>query len=161
MIDIALNLGCGNKQFENLEECKCINVDKRKLKGINVIADVEYLPFKESCADYILASDIIEHFPIDKTKAILWGWNRSLKIGGILELRCPNLRAICKKYIDRVHNTKLTSWLLYGGQDYALNFHYVGFDKEWLSSLLEECKFQIISYKEADNNMILKARKIK
>ena len=162
MLDkICLNLGCGNRQYKEFAGYKCVNVDKRWLKGVDVIADITCLPFKNECVDYILASDIIEHFPISKTKGTLLEWGRSLKLGGVLELRCPNLEIICKNYIDGRSSARLTSWLLYGGQDYDLNFHYVGFDKGWLSSWLEKNNLKVFDYKEEGTNMILKARRVK
>lgn len=159
-MSIALNIGCGNRQYKEFVGYKCINIDKRKLEGVNIIADIKHLPLKNECADYILASDVIEHFPISKTKCMLLGWARSLKLGGVLELRCPNLKVICENYVSGKFSTRLTSWLLYGGQDYDLNFHYVGFDKEWLTSLLEKYNLKVFDYKEEGTNMILKARRV-
>jgi len=161
MSGILLNVGCGSKIYGELYGYKCINIDMRKLKIIDVTADVTTLPIKSESVEYIYASDILEHFPIAKTNDILIEWRRILKIDGILEIKCPNLISICKRYINNEDDTKTTSWRLYGGQGYKLNFHYVGFDHKWLESILREQKFDPFDYQELEvTNMILKGRKL-
>jgi hypothetical protein len=58
------------------------------------------------------------------------------------------------------HDAKLTSWLLYGGQTYPGNFHYVGFDRHWLATILRNNGLEVIEVKDAGNNFELKARKV-
>lgn len=158
----TLNIGCGNRTFtEYPKEHTCINYDERSnLSNIDIIGDARKLPFQDVSFDYILASDIIEHFPIKETTNILTEWKRVLKNNGTIELRMPNLKQICKKYIEGLLDTKTTSWLLYGGQDYSGNFHYVGFDREFFKSIASAIGFIEIGYKEADNNFIIKFKKI-
>ena len=158
---LTLNVGCGNRTFDEYPVgYKCINYDERSgLSKVDVVGDVRKLDFPDNYFENILASDIIEHFKISETVSILKEWKRVLKVGGIIEFRMPNLRAICKKYIDGVHDAKMASWLLYGGQDYSGNFHYVGFDK---ASFGAECKaagLVITSYSEVGFNMIVKCRR--
>ena len=158
----TLNLGCGDRIFEEYPEgYKCINMDVRDtLSKTDTVCDVTKLSFNNECFDYILASDILEHFPIAKTKDLLKEWKGVLKTGGVLEIRCPNLKMICERYIFGQHTAKFTSWLLYGGQDYPLNFHYVAFDGERLTEILKECGFETFYFEEMDdNNMHIKARK--
>ena len=40
-----LNLGCGT---QILEGNKWINVDIRKVKGVDIICDIKHLPFKDN-----------------------------------------------------------------------------------------------------------------
>lgn len=159
----TLNIGAGKRtyKFYPADDFECINFDERNIDGIDVIGDVRNLTmFEDEYFDYILASDIIEHFPIFETKNILTAWKRVLKVGGVIEFRMPNLREICRKYINGEHDTKLTSWLLYGGQEYSGNFHYVGFDRVWFRSIVEPLGFVEIKYKDADNNFEMKVVKI-
>ena len=156
----TLNVGCGERTFKEYPtEYECINIDERDLSNVDKIMDVRKLGFPDEYFDYILASDIIEHFPISETKNILIEWKRVLKIGGIIEFRIPNLKAICKKYINGDYGAKLTSWLLYGGQDYSGNFHYVGFDRKWFKSIIELIGFEEIEYIDEDNNFVMKVKK--
>ena len=159
---LTLNVGCGNRTYtEYPDGYKCINYDIRsELKNVDVVGDVQDLSiYSNEYFDYILASDIIEHFPISKTANILKEWGRVLKKNGILEIRCPNLESICKAYINGRNDAKLTSWLLYGGQDYKFNFHYVGFDAEWIIKILNNHGFDVIEYKDVGTNMNIKSRK--
>ena len=161
MEKLTLNIGCGERAFKEYpEEYKCINIDKRDLSNVDKIMNVRKLDFSDEYFDYILASDIIEHFPIIDIKNILTEWKRVLKIGGIIEFRMPNLKEICRKYIEGIHTTKLTSWLIFGGQDYSGNFHYVGFDREWFRLIIESLGFKEIEYIDEDNNFVMKVRRI-
>lgn len=162
MTKITLNVGCGNRVYKEYPNgYNCINIDIRKdLPGIDVVSDVTKLTFTDAYCDYVLASDILEHFPISRTRDILKEWGRVLKVGGCIEIRCPNLKHICQAYLNGQHNTQRTSNLLYGGQDYEFNFHYVGFDRLWITSILDECGFEVIKYDEIGNNMNIVARKL-
>ena len=158
---LTLNVGCGERTFKEYPEgYKCINIDERDLTNVDKIMDVHKLDFSDEYFDYIFASDIIEHFPIAETKDILIEWKRVLKIGGVIEFRMPNLKVICKKYINEKHDTKKTSWLLYGGQGYSGNFHYVGFDRGWFKLIIEPLGFKEIEYNEIGNNFEIKVKKI-
>lgn len=161
MEKLTLNIGCGERTFKEYPEgYKCINVDERDLTNVDKVMDAQKLEFPDNYFDYILASDIIEHFPISETKDILTEWKRVLKFGEIIEFRAPNLKVICKRYIDGEADTKYTSWLLYGGQGYSGNFHYVGFARGWFSSICSECGLKEIEYEEKGNNFIMKVEKI-
>lgn len=154
----TLNVGAGERTFINYptKEYRCINFDERALKNIDIVGDVKDLSgFKDEEFDFILASDIIEHFPIKQTEGILKEWKRVLKKGGIIEFRLPNLEAICKQYI-KSKNARNISWLLYGGQTYSGNFHYVGFDRKWFKKVVGGLGFKEIDYKEEGNNFVIR-----
>lgn len=157
----TLNIGCGERTFKEYPEgYKCINIDERDLSNVDKVMDVRKLEFFNEYFDYILASDIIEHFPIFKTEDILTEWKRVLKINGIIEFRMPNLKEICKKYINGDHGAKYTSWLLYGGQSYSGNYHYVCFERDWFKSIIESLGFKEIEYMDEGNNFIMKVQRV-
>ena len=157
---LTLNIGCGDRTYtEYPSGHKCINVDERLLSGVDEVMDACKLNFQDEHFFYILASDIIEHFPIVKTGVVLKEWLRVLKPGGIIEFRLPNLRAICDNYIRGRVDAELTSWLLYGGQEYRGNFHYAAFDRGLFSSLIKNYGLVEIDYKEIGNNFEMRARK--
>ena len=74
----TLNVGCGERTFEEYPEgYKCINFDRRDLDCVDEVGDVKDLSrWKNGHFEYILASDIIEHFPISETDSILTEWKR-------------------------------------------------------------------------------------
>lgn len=145
-----MNIGCGKKIH-----AEYINVDIRDLPGVDVRADARNLPFPSNCFEYILASDIIEHFPAQEAPKIIKEWKRVLAPGGVIEFKLPNLKTIAQAYIDKRIGASKTSWLLYGGQDYDENFHYAGYDRESFRKLVGLNEFE---YKEDEFNMIIKFR---
>ena len=52
-----LNLGSGNEPMPGY-----VNVDRRVVPGVNVVADVMHLPFRDASADAVHASSLLEHF---------------------------------------------------------------------------------------------------
>jgi predicted SAM-dependent methyltransferase len=151
---IALNIGCGDNIINDISGHSCINVDIRHLLGVQSVCDVKNLPFKDGCFDRILASDIIEHFPISETESVLAEWIRVLKIEGHIKFRTPDLRWISSEYL-RKGDAKFMSWHIFGGQEYSKNFHYVVFDREWLSLLCAKFNLYEVSYKEVWSNFEL------
>ena len=159
----TLNVGCGERTYSEYPQGhSCTNMDNRTgLSNVDVLGDVTDLSyFNDELFDYILASDILEHFPLSKTVSILRQWCRVLKIGGIIEFRVPNLPEIIKHYLNYSDATHV-SWLLYGGQDYEGNFHYVCFDKKMLIDLCTQVGLKEVSYKEEGTNFILILEKLR
>lgn len=159
----TLNIGAGERsyKFYPTNNYKCINYDERDIDGIDEIGDVRDLGrFEDEEFDFILASDIIEHFPIAKTVEILLEWKRVLKKGGLIEFRLPNLAAICKQYFAGGGNARNVSWLLYGGQDYPGNFHYVGFDRRLFKEECNKAGLQEVTYTEEGYNMVVRYRRL-
>ena len=157
----TLNIGAGERVYKHYptNNYECVNFDERNFKTTDVVGDARSLDmFNDGEFDFILASDIIEHFPIKDVQSILTEWKRVLNSSGIIEFRLPNLAAICKQYIKE-KNARNISWLLYGGQDYSGNFHYACYDRalfkeEYTKIGLKEC-----SYSEEGFNMIVSVSK--
>lgn len=158
----TLNLGCGERVYKEYPEgYTCINLDKRSdLVGVDVIGSVEDLnSFKANEFDYILASDIIEHFPISRTVLLLKEWARVLKHGGIIEIRTPNMEWVAE-YYTRTRDAKFVSYHIFGAQDYEGNYHYVIFDPLWLTELCSEAGLMVINVERlSGSNFILRAYK--
>ena len=156
----TLNIGCGTRTYtEYPEGYKCINIDERNLAGVNMIADVsELLPFKDGEFHYILASDIIEHFPLAQIPEILNEWNRILATGCIIEFKLPDLEAIVEVY-GITGDAKHVSKLLYGDQNYSGNYHYVCFDRYSFRALVEKHRFKVIQESSDGTNIVIKAIK--
>jgi predicted SAM-dependent methyltransferase len=154
----SLNLGCGDKILNDIVGYKCLNIDKRRLEGVDVVCDVKHLPFKNGAFDRILASDILEHFPISETEGLLKEWSRALKISGNMKFRTPSLKWVVA-YYTRTGDAKFVSHHIFGGQDYPENFHYVIFDNVWLSRLCLQFGMTVIDYKEDYSNFILVVKK--
>lgn len=153
-MEVSLNIGCGAQILKDIAGFKCINVDIRPLKGVDIVCDVRYLPFPDKSFERILASDIIEHFPLSETENLLKEWSRVLKIDGHVKFRTPSLKWVTNHY-KATCDAKFVSWHIFGGQDYDTNFHYVIFDNVWLSSLCDKFGLTTIDYKENHSNFEL------
>jgi len=167
MKKLTLNVGCGERTYKEYPEgYKCINFDNRKnLPNVDVVGDVRQLDFPDETFDYVLASDIIEHFTIKETRKLLMEWRRVLKPNGVLEMRTPNLKFLAENYVKGLrdgahpHPADFFSYHAFGGQDYPGNFHYVLFDRSWLSMICKECGLKEVEYKEVAQNFIMKVEK--
>jgi predicted SAM-dependent methyltransferase len=158
-VKVSLNIGCGDQILKDISGFKCINIDIRPLDGVDIICDVKRLPFSDDCFERILASDIIEHFPLSETEKLLKEWARVLKPSGHIKFRTPSLKWVARHYLA-TGDAKFVSWHIFGGQDYDTNFHYVIFDNVWLSSLCSKFGLETIDYKENHSNFELVLSKI-
>jgi predicted SAM-dependent methyltransferase len=167
----TLNIGAGRRVYKTYPtpEYECVNVDERTLSGIDYVCDVRKLRFGDEEFDFVLASDIIEHFPIKEVDNILTEWKRVLKVGGIIEFRLPNLEEIVADYLRRRNEDRSNgepicgyfSWLIFGGQDYKGNFHYTGYDRRLFKHVCERNGLIEVSWKKEGYNMVAKMRKDK
>ena len=121
---IKLNLGCGTDIREGY-----INIDIRSLAGIDVVADLTTVHNMFTDVDEILAYDIIEHFSHTEKERILADWFGMLKSGGKMIIKCPNPKSICWHYVLGKFSCLGFNRMIYGGQDYAYNYHKSALDK--------------------------------
>jgi predicted SAM-dependent methyltransferase len=127
-----LDIGCGDNKQANT-----IGVDFRATSAVDVIADARALPFRKESLRYIFSSHIIEHFGHKEVRSLLAGWVRLLRKGGVIEIRCPDLRARALLFFLNPSWGNLRK--IYGGQDYPGNLHKSGFSYGLLKSLLNAC----------------------
>jgi SAM-dependent methyltransferase len=80
---VRLNLGSGNEPLAGF-----VNVDRRAVPGVNVVADVTALPFRDRCAHEMVASSLLEHF--DDPYSVLAEVNRVLDPHGRFIMRVPS-----------------------------------------------------------------------
>jgi predicted SAM-dependent methyltransferase len=131
-----LHLGCGTKHLENY-----INIDIRYLPGVDEVNNIRFLRnYKENSVDEIYACHVLEHFSRWEYKEVLKRWFEILKPRGQLRLAVPNFHSICQYYI-KTSDLKPIMGLLYGGQDYDENYHYVTFDTLSLTKDLTDIGF--------------------
>src|SRR5262249_3831796 len=78
------NLGSGNEPLSGH-----VNVDRRRVPGVNVVADVVALPFADGTAESVRASSLLEHF--QDPYAVLDEVHRALRPEGRFVMRVPAL----------------------------------------------------------------------
>ena len=128
-MSLKLHLGCGTKHIPGF-----VNIDIRYLPKVDEVNNIKFLRnYKVNSADLIYACHVLEHFSRWDYKNVLRRWYVILKPEGIL-------RSIMG--------------LLYGGQDYDENYHYVTYDFKMLSDTLTELGFKNIkqyNWKETEH----------
>ena len=134
-----LHLGCGTKHIEGFT-----NIDIRYLPGVDEVNNIRFLRnYKDNSVDLIYACHVLEHFSRWEYKNALTRWYEILKPGGVLRLAVPNFTAIASRYIQ-TGNLKEVMGLLYGGQDYDENYHFVTFDMNLMIDDLSSIGFRTI-----------------
>lgn len=73
---VALNLGSGNSDFGD----DLLNVDLLPYDNVDVICDIEKLPFKDNSVDYIINIAVLEHVP--NPQKVIAEIHRVMKPGG-------------------------------------------------------------------------------
>jgi predicted SAM-dependent methyltransferase len=133
---IKLHLGCGTKHLEDYT-----NIDIRYLPGVDEVNNIRFLRnYKENSVDEIYACHVLEHFGRWEYKDVLKRWFEILKPEGKLRLAVPNFNSICE-YYTKTSDIKPLIGLLYGGQDYDENYHYITFDYPTLKQDLSNIGF--------------------
>jgi ubiquinone/menaquinone biosynthesis C-methylase UbiE len=133
---VKINLGCGihpvagftNVDLYSLEDLKRAEgaLSGAVVKGTYIQADVRYLPFKDESADYILASEVIEHIPFREVYATLQEWIRVLKKGGRMVITCPDFTALAEQWLETPFSMDSYGELaqgIYGNQMAQGEFH--------------------------------------
>lgn len=162
-----LGVGLTTQHFEDGE---VVSFDIRPEVKPDVVCDVRYLPCPDQTFDIVFSCHTLEHFPWGSVDTVLKEWSRILKVGGELRLVVPNLRWSVKRiFEDRMIPEDY--WVIYGEQDYAKNYHAVGFTPNTLKWLVESLgMYENIEVQEGDIdgppapdswNIILRATKAK
>ena len=154
---MKLNVGCGNKPKKGY-----INIDIRKLKGVNVICNVMQLCFKDNTIEELVAESVLEHCPRLDIKTILQHWIDILEPGGKLIIVCPNIKLLATNYLRGKLSTERFVRQMYGDQGYPENTHKCGFDPEYLTLLLKQCNIEesrIIDTELNANNLLIEGYK--
>jgi predicted SAM-dependent methyltransferase len=89
----------------------------------------------------IYACHILEHVNRNNALTVLQEWGRVLEPNGEIRVAVPDFEAVVEEYCLDRDATRLQG-LLYGGQTYEYNFHYVAYDFQMLKKLLEDAGFK-------------------
>lgn len=126
---LGLNIGCGDANKDGL-----LGLDVRRTDIVDFVADARSLPFRDGVFEHVYSSHTIEHFSYTDTRTVLIEWLRVLRVNGVIELRCPDLRARALLFALRPRWSYVRN--IYGAQDHEFNFHKAGFSYGLLRDLL-------------------------
>jgi len=129
---LGIDVGCGNTKKAGF-----VGVDIRRTKVVDVLADACNLPFRDESFDHVYSDQVLEHFSHTEVGNVVLEWVRILKKGGIVEIRCPDLRA--RTFLFFLNPTWQNVKNVYGEQDFTGNYHKCGFSFRLLKHLLESC----------------------
>jgi len=144
--ELRLHLGCGDRYVPDW-----VNVDLSRKSTADLIEDVRKLnSFPSNSVDSIYACHLLEHFSHSEAEQILSNWNRVLKPGGELRISVPDLDKIIQIYKKNWEHFQFpgnSPWigLVYGGQKDQFDFHKTGFNRNWLTFLLERNGFDNVA----------------
>lgn len=132
-----LNLGAGNVILSEY-----INIDIRKLPGIDLIADVADLSFiVDESIDEIYTCHTLEHISHQTVLLVLKEWLRVIKPGGKLVLSVPDFDKIIRIYSKTGKSVWNIKSPLMGEQDYLEDAHYAVFNYQYLEQILLHAGF--------------------
>jgi SAM-dependent methyltransferase len=141
---LVLDIGCQEKR---LSSSNSIGIDIRFNQNVNIIADAQFLPFKDGAFDTVIAGEIIEH--LISPALLLVEARRVLKPTGTMILTTPNPWSIT--YFGR-------NFFGFGGSTSELSEHKFLWDIHVLAHLISTCNLRIqeIGFVDAYRNPLLK-----
>lgn len=134
---VRLNLGCGHIPLDGY-----LNVDRRTLPGVDIVAEVDELPFETDQVDEIFSAHLLEHFPQEQlTRQLLPYYYDLIKSGGQFRAVVPDAEAMIHAYTKGDYPYEEMRQVVYGGQDYDGDFHFNMFTPASLAKMLTEAGF--------------------
>ena len=138
--DIRLNLGSGHIPLPGY-----LNVDRRELPGVDIVADVDHLPFETGTVSEIFSAHLVEHFPQERMRRqLLPYWRDLLCQGSVFRAITPDAAAMIAAAGQPSYKFDDFREVLFGAQDYEGDYHYNLFTPESMRGMLEEAGFRDI-----------------
>lgn len=132
---IKLHLGCGERELDNY-----INIDLRKTKVTDYVADITKLPFPSGTAKEIVSFHVFEHLPRRQISKIIKNWHRILTDGGKLVIECPDFDKNIKDYLAN-NKPMIQLYYIFGRQRFPGDTHRFGYNFKRLKKLLINAGF--------------------
>jgi predicted SAM-dependent methyltransferase len=132
-----VNLGCGHIALDGY-----LNIDRRALPGVDIVAEVDRLPFGQRELAEIFSAHLLEHFPQEQLRrSLLPYYFGLLRPGGKFSAVVPDAEAMLRHYAAGSYPYDDLREVLYGGQDYDGDFHFNMFTPASMSDYLREAGF--------------------
>jgi predicted SAM-dependent methyltransferase len=136
-----MKLHIGGK--ERKDGWKILNVQAGSC--VDFVGDIRDLSeFGDESIETLYASHVLEHVAQAEVVPVLGGVYRTLKHGGKFLVSVPDLDVLCHLYISPWASPQV-KWhamrMMFGGQDDAHDFHFIGLNEYFLRSFLAEAGF--------------------
>jgi predicted SAM-dependent methyltransferase len=139
-----MKLHIGGK--EKKEGWSILNIQKNN--NIDFVGDISDLSqFEDNSIDEIYASHVVEHVNQKNIKKTLSGIHRVLKTNGKFYISVPDMDVLCGIFIAKGAPTKVkfhVMRMMFGGQIDEFDFHYFGWNLEFLKDYLSSAGFKKI-----------------
>ena len=136
-----MKLHIGGK--EKKEGWSILNIQKNE--GVDYVGDISDLSqFKDNSIDEIYASHVVEHINQKNISKTLSGIYRVLNDNGKFYVSVPDLDVLCRIFIEPKAPPKVkfhVMRMMFGGQIDEFDYHYFGWNYEFLNSYLNEAGF--------------------
>jgi predicted SAM-dependent methyltransferase len=136
-----MKLHIGGKQIK--DDWKILNIQKNA--GVDFIGDISDLSqFATDSIDEIYASHVLEHISHTKIMETLQGIFRVLKKDGKFYVSVPDMDVLCHTFINPLASPdqKLHIMaMIFGGQIDEFDFHYFGWNEQFLTNFLWQVGF--------------------
>ena len=137
-----MKLHIGGKEIK--EGWKILNIQKND--GVDFVGSITDLSqFKDDSIDEVYASHVVEHIDQKNIKKTLKDINRVLKKDGKFYISVPDLDILCRIFIEKKAPPKVkfhVMRMMFGGQTDEFDYHYFGWNYEFLNSYLIEAGFK-------------------
>lgn len=131
---LKLNLGCGHIPLDGY-----LNVDRRALPGVDIVAEVDNLPFGKGELSEICSAHLLEHFPEEQMRReLLPYWVSLLRPDGTFRAIVPDGKGMTQAFASSEYSFETLRRVTFGGQDYDGDFHFNMFSPESLTQILNE-----------------------
>lgn len=139
-----MKLHIGGKEIK--DGWKILNA--QQFSGVDYLGDIRDLSqFGDNSCEEVYASHVLEHVPHNHTFDALKGIHRILIQGGKFFVSVPDLDILCRTYINPITkpDQKLAVMkMMFGAQEDEYDFHYVGWNQEFLYHFLKLVGFSKI-----------------
>ena len=131
---------------EKKEGWKILNIQQKP--DVDFIGDITDLgQFDDNSIEEIYASHVVEHVAQKKVETTLKGIHRVLKDSGKFYVSVPDMDILCKIYLDPKAPIKVkfhTMRMMFGGQVDDFDFHYFGWNFQFMNEFLLKAGFKKI-----------------
>ena len=140
-----MKLHIGGK--EKKEGWSILDIQKKD-REVDFVGDISDLSqFKDNSIEEIYASHVVEHIDQKNIKKTLKGIHRVLKAEGKFYVSVPDLDVLCRIFSDKNAPFKAkfhVMRMMFGGQIDEFDYHYFGWNFQFMNAFLEEAGFKKI-----------------
>jgi ubiquinone/menaquinone biosynthesis C-methylase UbiE len=140
---MGLKIEIGGGSAPAMRKHGYLNVDVRKVSGVDRVGSVLDLPFKDGEVEAVYCRNLLEHVKrseVDKEFSEIY---RVLCPGGIFEFEVPDIVETAKLYIAGIASWSEFMDCLFGAQRFPEDLHGTGFSQPMLISILVARGFKI------------------